>query len=160
MKKRSRAHDIGSIDAGSIEADNRKAKRFLAFDTQPGRPGATRAAKSSKPGRPADSIEAGRQPNRASQGAQERTGQPNRASQGAQERPEQPNRASQGAQSSQIEPVEARSSQPGQARVLDVSPQPARVPDGQVASRARTCPRPRGYSSSTGIVEQFRYGYH
>ena len=70
MRKRCRAHDAGSIEAGSIEADSRKAKRFLAFDNQPGRPGATRAAKSSQPGRPAGSIEAGSiEADTASQGA-------------------------------------------------------------------------------------------
>ena len=52
MRKRFRAHK-----AGSIEADSRKAKRFafqwraMVFDGQAGRPGATRAAKSSQPGR-------------------------------------------------------------------------------------------------------------
>ena len=59
MRTRSRAHEAGSIEAGSIEADNRKAKRFLAFDNQSGRPGVTRAAKSSQSGGPAGSIEAG-----------------------------------------------------------------------------------------------------
>ena len=65
MTKRSSA-----LDAGSIEADSLKAKRFLAFDNQPGRPGATRAAKSSQPGRPAGSIEEGSiEADTASQGA-------------------------------------------------------------------------------------------
>ena len=99
MRKRSRAHDAGSIEAGSIEADRRKAKRFWASITsqggqeraeqpnraslgaiapksrQPGCPGARRAAKSSQPG-----------PNRTSQGAQERTEQPKRDTQSTQER--------------------------------------------------------------------------
>ncbi len=65
MTKRSRA-----LDAGSIEADSRKPNRFLVFDNQPGRPGATRATKSSQPGRPAGSIEAGSiEADTASQGA-------------------------------------------------------------------------------------------
>ena len=94
MRKRSRAHD-----AGSIEADRRKAKRFwISIANQDGQeqaeqpnraklgaiapkwkqpkcPGARRAAKSSQPG-----------PNRASQGAQERTEQPKRDTQSTQER--------------------------------------------------------------------------
>ena len=72
--------------------------------------------------------------------AQERPGQPDRASQSAQERPGQPNRASQGIHSSQIEPLDARRSQPGCAKSL-----------GHVA-QAHASP------SSTSLVEQFRYG--
>ena len=109
MKKRSRAYD-----AGSIEADSRKAKRFWAFDDQPGRPGATRAAKSSQPGR-ARAPKAARlsQPGRPGVTRADKSRPPRR--------PVQPDRANRG----QIEPARAsqalragRSSQPGQARAI------------------------------------------
>ena len=80
MRRRSRAHDADSIEAGSIEADSRKAKRFLAFDSQPWRPGATRAAKSSQPGRP-------REPDRASKGNRGSQMEPIEARLSHQERP-------------------------------------------------------------------------
>ena len=72
MRRRSRAHEASSVEAGSsISKSIFFANRVVgAFACR----------------------------NRASQGAQERTGQPNRASQGAQERAGQSRRASQPAQ--------------------------------------------------------------
>ena len=73
MRNNSRAHEVGSVEAGtSISKSIFSANRVV---------GAVVGAFAG-----------------ASQGAQERTGQPNRASQGAQERAGQPNRISQGAQ--------------------------------------------------------------
>ena len=117
MKHRCRASEAGSVEAGraavhrffllivagsneaaSIDADSRKAKRW-AFHWQPNRASQGVQERFEQPKR----INQGGQErpgqlNRANQSTQERPEQSNRASQAAQERPRQPNRASQGAQ--------------------------------------------------------------
>ena len=95
MRKRSRAHE-----AGSIEADSRKAKRF-GF-RWPGR--APRSDQSSQ-------IEPARTPRRASSSQPGRQGQPDRASRGQIE----PARAPGAARSSQSRPDRASQGEPGRS---------------------------------------------
>ena len=104
MRRRSRAHEAGSVEAGSSIS-----KSIFLLIVSLGRSlGHSLAPKSSQPGdqertghpnRANQSAQVrARQPNRSNQGTQERKGQANRASQGAQERTGHPNRATQGAQ--------------------------------------------------------------
>ena len=95
MRKRSRAHE-----AGSIEADSRKAKRF-GF-RWPGR--APRSDQSSQ-------IEPARTPSRSSSSQPGRQGQPDRASRGQIE----PARAPGAARSSQSRPDRASQGEPGRS---------------------------------------------
>ena len=103
MKKRSRAHEAGSIEAGSsisksIFFANRVDRAVVGSQIEPA--GAPRSAQSSQ-------IE------------------PARAAGAARSSQTRPNRASKGARGSQSEPIEARSSQqgrPGRARGAQAAP--------------------------------------
>ena len=107
MKKRSRTHEAGSVEAGS----SIRKSIFLLIVSLGQSLRHSLAPKSSQPG----TQERTGHPNRANQGAQVRAGQPNRSNQGTQERIGQANRNSQGAQDTQIEPPRApRSAQSSQ----------------------------------------------
>ena len=114
MKKRSRAHEAGSIEAGSsisksIFFANRVDRAVVGSQIEPA--GAPRSAQSSQ-------IE------------------PARAAGAARSSQTRPNRASKGARGSQSEPIEARSSQqgrPGRARGAQAAPagRPAEARESQ-----------------------------
>ena len=135
MKKRSRAHEAGSIEAGSSKSKS----IFFCYSCRRGSRWGIRL-----------------QPNRANQGAQERTGQPNRASWGAQERTERPNRASEGARGSQIEPFEARPTQQGRQGQSDRASrsqiEPARAGQGAGLVAQGRSKTPAGQAWSRNVV--------
>ena len=125
MKKRSRAHEAGSIEAGSsisksIFFANRVDRAVVGSQIEPA--GAPRSAQSSQ-------IE------------------PARAAGAARSSQTRPNRASKGARGSQSEPIEARSSQqgrPGRARGAQAAPagRPADRASASWTGRiAPCCPR-------------------
>ena len=88
MKKRTRAHEAGSIEAGSS-----KSKSFFLLIVSMGQsvasqgePGAPRASKASQPERPGHPDRATRGQIEPARASQKRPGPPNRASRGAQGR--------------------------------------------------------------------------
>ena len=88
MKKRTRAHEAGSIEAGSSISKSFfllivSMGQSLASQGEPGAPWASKASQPEHPGHPDRVIRGEIEPARASH---ERPGRPNRASQGAQGR--------------------------------------------------------------------------
>ena len=85
MKKRTRAHEAGSIEAGSSKSKSIFFANRVdgAVVGQPGAPGASKASQPERPGHPDRATRGHIEPARASQ---RRPGLPNRASQGAQGR--------------------------------------------------------------------------
>ena len=135
MKKRSRAHEAGSIEAGSS-----KSKSIFFANRVDGAVVGAFACNQIDPTRAPRSAQGSQvEPVGAPRSAQSSQIGPARAPGAARSSHSRPDRPSKGARGSQIEPVEPRSSPPAQARALDVSSQPTCEPQDRQA------------------VEQFRY---